>query len=43
MRGGQVVVVPAEMVHTLVNSGDDDLRLISIHPRDEMTQTFVKG
>ena len=35
------LVVPAGAAHTLVNSGDGPLRLVSIHPRPRMEQEWL--
>ena len=38
---GQIVIVPAETPHRFVNSGDERLRQVSIHPRERMETTWV--
>ena len=38
LEAGQAIVVPAGAAHTLVNSGDGPMRLVSIHPRPRMEQ-----
>ena len=43
LEAGQALVVPARAVHTLVNSGDGPLRLISIHPAPRMEQEYPKA
>ncbi len=43
LDAGQALVVPARAVHTLVNSGDGPLRLISIHPAPRMEQEYPKA
>ena len=37
--GGQIVVVPPETPHKFVNSGQDMLRIVSIHPSPQVVQT----
>ena len=37
---GDIVVVPAGMVHGFVNSGDGRLRMTCIHNSPESVQTF---
>ncbi len=36
---GNIVVVPPEAPHTFVNSGDDTLRMVTIHASGTMVQT----
>ena len=38
LEAGHAIVVPAGAAHTLVNSGDGPMRLVSIHPRPRMEQ-----
>ena len=37
--GGHVVVVPPETVHGFKNTGEDELRVLGIHPSPEVRQT----
>jgi quercetin dioxygenase-like cupin family protein len=39
---GQIVVVPADTAHGFVNSGDDVLRMVTIHPSDHVIQEFLE-
>jgi quercetin dioxygenase-like cupin family protein len=39
----QIVVVPAAAAHAFVNSGDDDLVMVSIHPSDHFVQEWLPG
>ena len=37
-RGGQIVVVPADVPHKFVNSGSGPLRQVDIHPSERIRQ-----
>jgi mannose-6-phosphate isomerase-like protein (cupin superfamily) len=39
VAGGNVVVVPPEAPHKFVNSGEDTLRMVTIHANGTMIQT----
>jgi mannose-6-phosphate isomerase-like protein (cupin superfamily) len=39
VAAGHVVVVPAETPHRFENSGDTELRVLSVHPSDHVQQT----
>jgi quercetin dioxygenase-like cupin family protein len=39
---GQIVVVPAGAAHSFVNSGDDVLRMVTIHPSDHVIQEWLE-
>ena len=41
LEAGQAIVVPAGAAHTLVNSGDGPMRLVSIHPAPRMEQEWL--
>jgi quercetin dioxygenase-like cupin family protein len=38
---GHIVVVPAGAAHGFVNSGDDVLRMVTVHPSDHVIQEFL--
>ena len=38
---GNVVVVPAETPHGFKSTGDETLRVVSVHPRGKTEQTWV--
>jgi quercetin dioxygenase-like cupin family protein len=40
-HGGQALVVPARTAHGFANSGDEDLRTVSIHPADHVEQEWL--
>jgi mannose-6-phosphate isomerase-like protein (cupin superfamily) len=40
-KAGDIVVVPAEAVHSFVSSGAEEMRQVSVHPRARMETTFV--
>ena len=40
--GGNVVVVPPETPHKFVNSGEDTLRMVTIHANGSMVQTDLE-
>jgi mannose-6-phosphate isomerase-like protein (cupin superfamily) len=42
VAGGHVVVVPPETVHGFKNRGEEELRVIGIHPSPEVRQTDVE-
>jgi mannose-6-phosphate isomerase-like protein (cupin superfamily) len=37
-RAGQILVVPANTPHKFVSTGDEVLRIVSVHPRERMSQ-----
>jgi quercetin dioxygenase-like cupin family protein len=37
-EGGHILIVPPNTPHKFVNSGDDTLHMVSIHPVDQMEQ-----
>lgn len=39
---GQIVVVPGGAAHGFVNSGDDVLRMVTIHPSDHVIQEWLE-
>jgi quercetin dioxygenase-like cupin family protein len=39
---GQIVVVPGGATHGFVNSGDDVLRMVTIHPSDHVSQEWLE-
>jgi mannose-6-phosphate isomerase-like protein (cupin superfamily) len=39
---GQIVIAPAGVPHTFVNSGTGPLRQIDIHPRERMVTTWLE-
>ncbi len=39
VTGGHIVVVPADTPHRFVNSGDELLRMVTIHQNGELVQT----
>ena len=41
VEGGHFVVVPAETPHGFESAGDDPLRIVSVHPAPEVTQTWL--
>lgn len=41
-RGGQIVVVPAGAAHRFKNSGEEVLRMVSIHPSDHFEQEWLE-
>ena len=41
-QAGQIVVVPAGAAHRFVNSGDETLRQVSIHPSDHMVEESLE-
>ncbi len=43
LEAGHSLVVPAGAAHTLVNSGDGPMRLVSIHPAERMEQEWLRG
>jgi quercetin dioxygenase-like cupin family protein len=40
---GTVVIVPPETPHKFVASGEENLRLVAIHPSAEIIQTWLEG
>lgn len=42
VSGGHVVVVPPETAHRFENTGEDALRVVSIHPSGEVLQTDLE-
>jgi quercetin dioxygenase-like cupin family protein len=38
VEAGHVVVVPGETVHGFKNAGDDELRVVSVHPSPKVIQ-----
>ena len=41
VEGGNVVVVPAETPHGFECASDDRLRIVSVHPRPAVKQTWL--
>ena len=41
VTGGHIVIVPAETPHMFKCAGDDTLRVVSVHPRGTMQQTYL--
>ena len=41
VEGGNIVIVPAETPHGFKGAGDDTLRVVSVHPRGHMQQTWL--
>jgi quercetin dioxygenase-like cupin family protein len=41
VAAGHVVVAPAEAVHAFRCAGGDTLRVVSVHPRGAVEQTFL--
>jgi mannose-6-phosphate isomerase-like protein (cupin superfamily) len=39
VEGGNIVVVPAETTHGFKSTGDEKLRVVSVHPSPEVIQT----
>jgi mannose-6-phosphate isomerase-like protein (cupin superfamily) len=42
VRAGQIVLVPAGMAHTFINSGEGLLRQTSIHPSPHMIEERIE-
>lgn len=42
-QAGEILIVPAGAAHGFVNSGDERLLQVSIHPADHMTQEQVEA
>jgi mannose-6-phosphate isomerase-like protein (cupin superfamily) len=42
VTGGHIVVVPAETPHRFENTGDGQLRVVSIHPSGKVQQTNLE-
>jgi quercetin dioxygenase-like cupin family protein len=40
-RAGDIVVAPANVPHAFVNSGQDELRSVNIHPAPEMVTEWL--
>jgi len=43
VAGGHIVVVPAETPHGFKGTGDDTLRVVSVHPSPSVIQTNLEG
>jgi len=43
VSAGEVIVVPASAAHGFLSSGEDNLRLVSIHPLDRVVQEWLEG
>ena len=43
VTGGQIVVVPSGVPHKFVNSGNDPLRTVNIHPTGRMVTEWLEG
>ena len=41
VEGGHFVVVPAETPHGFEAASDEPLRIVSVHPAPEVTQTWL--
>lgn len=41
VAAGHFVLVPADTPHGFENMGDEPLRLVSVHPRGEVEQTWL--
>jgi quercetin dioxygenase-like cupin family protein len=41
-EAGQIIIVPAGAAHGFVNSGNEALRQVSIHPSDHMVQEWLE-
>ncbi|CAN5177350.1 cupin domain-containing protein [soil metagenome] len=39
---GEIVVVPAETPHNFVNTGEQRLRMVNIHPRERMETEWLE-
>jgi mannose-6-phosphate isomerase-like protein (cupin superfamily) len=42
VRGGNVVIVPPETPHKFVNSGEERLRIVTLHPSGRLIQTDLE-
>jgi quercetin dioxygenase-like cupin family protein len=42
VNAGEAIVVPPGAAHGFVSTGEENLRLVSIHPRDRVEQEWLK-
>jgi mannose-6-phosphate isomerase-like protein (cupin superfamily) len=42
ITGGHIVVVPPETPHKFVNTGDDRLRMVTVHDNGDLVQTDLE-
>jgi mannose-6-phosphate isomerase-like protein (cupin superfamily) len=42
VRGGQIVVAPANIPHKFKNSGEEPLQMITLHPSKEVIQEWLE-